>query len=478
MMGKRDHHHRSENITITLEQLVPQDHLVRKIDAVIDVDFIYSAVENLYSENTGRPSVDPVLLIKMALLQYVFGIPSMRRNIKEIETNVAYRWFLGLGLDEKVPHFSTFGKNYVRRFQDTDVFESIFYRVLTQGVEAGFVDPSVLFIDSTHIKANANKRKYKKKFVRRAAQQYKEELDQEVNEDRILHGKKPFTPKMTKAEEHETKESTTDPESGYYVKGEREKQFAYSCHTACDRHGFVLGMIVTPGNVHDSIVFPALLQTVTHHFGQPFAVVADSAYKTVPIAHHLLKQGILPVFPYTRPRGVKGMLKTKDFYYDEHYDCYLCENNQVLRYRTTTRDGYREYVSNPYVCETCPLLSQCTQSRDHRKVIHRHLWQEAMDEVEHLRHTVVNRALYRKRQETIERVFADTKEKHGMRWSRYRGLKKTTLQAMLTFIALNLKKLANWTWDSPGNPCLHYVLIGSTYNKPSFRLRNEGLSTI
>ncbi|WP_082478703.1 transposase [Exiguobacterium sp. Leaf196] len=237
-------------------------------------------------------------------------------------------------------------------------------------------------------------------------------------------------------------------------------------------------MIVTPGSVHDSIVFPALLQTVTHHFGQPFAVVADSAYKTVPIAHHLLKQSILPVFPYTRPRGVKGMLKTKDFYYDEHYDCYLCENNQVLRYRTTTRDGYREYVSNPFVCETCPLLSQCTQSRDHRKVIHRHLWQEAMDEVEHLRHTVVNRALYRKRQETIERVFADTKEKHGMRWSRYRGLKKTTLQAMLTFIALNLKKLANWSWDSPGNPCLHYVLIGSTYNKPSFQLRNEGLSTI
>lgn len=227
MMGKRDHHHRTENVTITLEQLVPQDHLVRKIDVVIDVDFIYSAIENLYSENIGRPSVDPVLLIKMALLQCVFGISSMRRTIKEIETNVEYRWFLGLGLDEKVPHFSTFGKNYVRRFQDTDVFESIFNRVLTQGVEAGFVDPSVLFIDSTHIKANANKRKYKKKFVRRAAQQYKEELDQEVNEDQILHGKKPFTPKMKKAEEHETKKSTTDPESGYYVKGEREKQFVY-----------------------------------------------------------------------------------------------------------------------------------------------------------------------------------------------------------------------------------------------------------
>ncbi len=126
-----------------------------------------------------------------------------------------------------------------------------------------------------------------------------------------------------------------------------------------------------------------------------------------------------------------------------YYDCYLCENNQILRYRTTTRDGYREYVSDPRICETCPLLSQCTKSREHRKVILRHLWQEAMDEVEHLRHADANRALYRKRQETIERVFADAKEKHGMRWTRYRGVKKTMLQAMLTFIALNLEKLAN-----------------------------------
>ncbi len=95
MMGKRDHHHRSENVTITLEQLVPQDHLVRKIDAVIDVDFIYSAVENLYSENTGRPSVDPVLLIKMALLQYVFGIPSMRRNINQRGISLVFRSWSG-----------------------------------------------------------------------------------------------------------------------------------------------------------------------------------------------------------------------------------------------------------------------------------------------------------------------------------------------------------------------------------------------
>ncbi|MGX8238815.1 transposase, partial [Exiguobacterium undae] len=100
----------------------------------------------------------------------------------------------------------------------------------------------------------------------------------------------------------------------------------------------------------------------------------------------------------------------------------------------------------------------------------RHVWQEAMDEVEHLRHTSVNRALYRKRQETIERVFADAKEKHGMRWARYRGLKKTTLQAMLTFSALNLKKLANWSWDSGGNPYFSHHFIRLHKTNPHFNV--------
>lgn len=332
-------------------------------------------------------------------------------------------------MDEKVPHFSTFGKNYVRRFQDTTIFEDIFYKILNQGVDAGFVDPVVLIIDSTHVKANANKRKYKKKYVRRAARFYQDELEQEINDDREAHGKKRFTPKKKDENDRRlTKESTTDSESGYYVKGEREKQFAYSFHTACDRNGFVIGTIVTPGNIHDSIILNPLLELIIHRFTVPFAVVADSAYKTAPIVHLLLRQCILPVFPYTRPKGVKGMFKTNAFYNDAYYDCYLCENNQQLVYRTTTREGRREYVSDPKICETCPFLERCTKSQTMQKVIHRHVWQDAIDEVERLRHTSVNRQLYARRKETIERVFADAKEKHGMRWTRYRGLKKVTMQ--------------------------------------------------
>lgn len=114
---------------VTLEQFVPKNHLVRKIEAAIDFPFIYPLVQDMYSLDRGRPSIDPVVLIKMTFIQYMFGIRSMRKTIEDLETNLAYRWFLGFGFHDKVPHFSTFGKNYDLRFKDTDLFEQIFYRI-------------------------------------------------------------------------------------------------------------------------------------------------------------------------------------------------------------------------------------------------------------------------------------------------------------------------------------------------------------
>lgn len=127
MLSKHQQQARNQLVAISLDDLVPEDHLVRKVDKVIDFDFIYPLVEHTYS-HTGRPSVYPVVLIKLVFIQYLFGIRSMRQTIKEVETNMAYRWFLGYDFNQKIPHFSTFGKNYVRRFAETEVFEHIFYR--------------------------------------------------------------------------------------------------------------------------------------------------------------------------------------------------------------------------------------------------------------------------------------------------------------------------------------------------------------
>lgn len=447
MMTKNQINERNQLEMLTIEQLVPENHLVRKLDRAIDFSFIYPLVENLYSPY-GRPSIDPVVLFKMTMIQYVFGIRSMRQTIKEIETNVAYRWFLGFGFHTEVPHFSTFGKNYERRFVNTDVFEQIFYRILKEVIDAGLLSADHVFIDSTHVKASANKRKFDKKLVRKETRAYEEKLQEELNLDREKNGKKPFPPeKFEKEEWKEIKESTTDPESGYYVKDERTKQFAYSFHAATDEHGFVLGTIVTPGNVHDSHMLQPLVEKVMHNVKKPLAVAADAAYKTPAITNFLLENQMLPVLPYTRPKTKDGFFRKHDYVYDEHYDCYICPNDQMLPYVTTTKEGYRQFKSDPTICANCPFLAQCTESKNHTKLIQRHIWAAYVEEAEHLRHHHEIKSIYAKRKETIERVFADAKEKHGMRWTTLRGLKKLSMQAMLTFAAMNLKKLATWTWQ-------------------------------
>ncbi len=386
MMTKNQISERDQMEMITIEQLVPQDHLVRKLESAIDFSFIYPLVESLYL-TLGRPSVDPVVLIKMTFVQYVFGIRSMRQTIREIEKNMAYRWFLGFGFHSEVPHFSTFGKNYERRFQDTDIFEQIFYRILKEIADKGLLSADHVFIDSTHVKASANKRKFEKKIVRKETRAYEAKLQEELNQDRVDHGKKPFpSDKFEKEEVKEIKESTTDPESGYYVKDERTKQFAYSFHAAADRYGFILGAVVTPGNVHDSHMLQPLVEKVMEKVKKPLAVAADAAYKTPAITKFLFEHEIQPVLPYTRYKTKDGFLRKHHYVYDEYYDCYLCPEGQVLKYSTTTKEGKRQYKSNPVQCANCPLLAQCTNSKEHRKMIERHIWAQYVEEADHLRH--------------------------------------------------------------------------------------------
>ena len=311
---------------VSIDQLVPKDHLLRKIDDVIDFSFIYELVEEKYSPDNGRPSVDPVVLIKMPLIQYLFGIPSMRRTVEEIEVNVAYRWFLGLDFYDKVPHFSTFGKNYKRRFEGTDVFEQIFTNILFQCMKAGLVDPETVFVDSTHIKAAANRKKMKKiRVAKKAAREYEEELRSEIDRDREARGKRPLKDRdddpdddmpLTEEKSKEQKQSTTDPESGWFHKGEHKEEFAYSIQTACDRHGWILGYTVHPGNENDKKTFPSIYRKIKEL--QPHNMVMDAGYKTPAIARQLIKDGITPIMPYTRPGGNKNGFRKTDYVYDEY----------------------------------------------------------------------------------------------------------------------------------------------------------------
>lgn len=440
-----------------MDDMVPQNHLLRTIDKAIDWNFIYDLVEDKYSSDFGRPSMDPVMLIKIPFIQYLYGIKSMRQTIKEIEVNVAYRWFLGLEMKDKVPHFSTFGKNYTRRFKDTDLFEQIFAHILSECYKYKFVDPKEVFVDATHVKACANNKKMQQKIAKKESLFYEELLKKEINDDRDKYGKKPLknkdddhNPPTTDGSNEYTDDvpldgttikcSTTDPESGWFRKGEHKHVFAYAIETACDKNGWILGYTVNPGNEHDSRTFKGLYDKIKDIGIE--TLVMDAGYKTPAIAKLLIDDGINPLFPYKRPMTKDGFFKKHEYVYDEYHDCYICPNNQVLKYSTTNREGYREYKSCGSVCAKCPYLSKCTESKNHVKIVTQHIWDNYMEQCEDIRHTLGMKELYSHRKETIERIFGTAKENHGFRYTHMIGKARMEMKVGLTFACMNLKKLA------------------------------------
>lgn len=457
MMTKDTEQKREQVQIICMDDLVPQNHLLRIIDKAIDWRFIYDLVEDKYSPDFGRPSMDPVVLIKIPFIQYLYGIRSMRQTIKEIEVNIAYRWFLGLEMQEPVPHFSTFGKNYTRRFKDTDLFEQIFSHILMECYKFKLVDPTEVFVDATHVKARANNKKMQKRIAHEEALFYEEMLRKEINEDRENHGKKPLkdkdddnkpdggsggseTTEQTDKNEKTIKCSTSDPESGWFHKGEHKSVFAYAVETACDKHGWILGYTVNPGNLHDSRTFKGLYDRIKN-IGMNTLIV-DAGYKTPAIAKLLLDDGIQPLFPYKSPMTKDGFFRKHEYVYDEYNDCYICPNDKILKYSTTNKEGYREYKSCGYVCAKCPYLSQCTESREHVKVVTRHVWEDYMEVCEDIRHTLGMKELYSQRKQTIERLFGTAKENHGFRYTQMVGKARMEMKVGLTFACMNLKKLA------------------------------------
>lgn len=431
---------------VDLEGMVPQDHLLRKIDRAVDFSHIYDLVEHLYCEDNGRPAVDPVVLVKMVLIQHLYGIKSLRQTVKEIDMNIAYRWFLGFDLNVRIPHFATVSYAFAHRFP-SEIFEDIFAWILEEAVAKGFVDASTIFIDATHIKANANRNKKRKILARKTARNYDKLLREEINQDRIENGKKPLKDKDDDDQgEKQITVSTTDPECGLFHKGEHKVEFAYTAHVACDRKNFILGFEVTPGNIHDSIVFDTVYDRVVAGFPEVATVAVDAGYKTPWICKKVIDDGRKPSTPYKRPMNKRGFFYPYEYVYDEYYNCVICPNNQVLSYTTTNKEGYREFKSNPAVCKDCPYLGKCTNSKNHQKIVTKHIWDKYIDKAEDFRHSPLGQASYRLRSQTIERVFADAKEKYAMRYTLYKGLTRVKNWIKLKFAAMNLKKLAVWAY--------------------------------
>lgn len=461
-------------ILSTIDELVPEDHLVRKIESAIDWCFIYPLVADLYSP-FGRKSIDPVVLFKMIFIDKLFGINSMRKTCEEIKVNLAYRWFLGLSMYDEVPNYSTWSQNYIRRYHDSDVFDEIFTHIIDEAIQNKFIDTSCVFMDSTHQKACANKRKNHNEEVELVKKVYEDDLLKEINEVRKAHGQKEIESlkkeeivfdettgeEIVVTEMKNIKVSDTDPECGNFHKGDKEECFAYGHQTACDKNGFILAYDTVPANIHDSSSFFSVYDELNDKY--TFSNIAlDAGYKTPAILKRVYDDGHTPLLPYTRPKTRKGYLKKCEFSYIESEDVYLCPNGNTLNYSTTDKKGYSLYKANKSDCAACPFKDRCTKSPS--KIITRHIWERYKERCEETRYTQLWKELYPLRKQTIERDFAIAKENHCLRYTRLKGLNKNRHNVAMIFSSQNLKKVAIWKWKDPINRTYSKIYTSRSYS--------------
>lgn len=286
--------------TVTMESLVPEDHFLRKLEKLVDFSFIYEETEDSYCLNNGRPSVDPVILVKYLLIGFLFGIPSERRIEQELQVNMAYRWFLGLDLEAHAPDHCTISQNRRRRFQGKALFRRLFERILAQCIAKGLVAGDLILTDSTHVKANASFKKNIQVMAEHETTSYMERLDiyEEQERERLetagaIQPKRAERTPKEKAKVRKTV-STTDPDAGMLNRPGKPEGMHDLRHQSVDAaHGIVVDVAVTPGNVNDSKPYLERIEYMRNHLGLNIQRAgADSAYGTSLIRRTLEDMGI------------------------------------------------------------------------------------------------------------------------------------------------------------------------------------------
>ena len=417
----------SEILMTTMEEIVPQDSLFRKVAKYIDFTFIYDEVKDLYCDNNGRPSIDPVVLFKLIFIQALDGLKSMRQTCKKIKVDAEYRWFLGIPFGVDTPHFSTFSKNYERRFKDNDIFEKIFINIVNQAIKYHLVDGTTFYTDSTHKKANANKNKYDE-VIEEIVKERREWLEEEINEERKKNGYKEFKYK-DEIEEKKIKVSTTDSESGYYHRDHKEKGFMYLDHRTVDHKcNIIVDCFITKGNVHDSKPYINRLEYIKNTFNFNIKKCAvDSGYDTLDIKKYYIDNNIFGVIGYRR-YGTQESRKEKSKYeYNKELDIYVeKETGEVLEYTGyINKLGYKKY-----------------QNTKKDKTVTRHICEEINEQFRENRISEDGKQLYHFRKEKVERSFADSKQNHGYRYAMYKGIQKNQNYTWLICAAQNMKNIA------------------------------------
>ncbi len=432
-----------------LDERIPANHLLRRIDAVLDLTWLRPELSPFYS-HTGCPSIDPELMIRMLLVGYCHSIRSERRLCQEVELNLAYRWFCRLGLEDKVPNHSTFSVNRHGRFRDSDVLRKVFEGIVRQCMEAGLVGGEGFAVDASVIEADASRFKRiegaeiewsEEQLARRAIKEYVDALESEnapINPDR--------KPKAM---------SATDPTAAWTTRGRYKVMFGYSLNYLIDmENAIIVDVEATPTRISKEVdATETMIERTQDRFAlKPRHLAGDVAYGTGEMLGWLVNRDIDPHVPVWDQSEVAadGKFVRADFAYEKDGDLYICPGGKELKTSGTVHDGTTiKYIAKRSDCAQCPLKPKCTTGRERR--ISRDVNQEARDYTQALMETDAYKRS-RSQRKKIERLFGEAKHIHALVRLRLRGLSGAKDEFLLTATVQNLKRLAKHAIRPPPRP--------------------------
>ena len=444
MQGKKEFKQRIY-YNINLDCLVPEDHFLKRLERLVSFDFVRDITREYYS-HTGKPSIDPVVLVKMLLVGYLFDIRSERKLVEEISLNLAYRWYIGYDLDEEVPNHSVFSKARVRFGKK--LFVDIFEKILVRCIELGLVSSEGMLIDSTIVKANASDGSMVE--INLSPGQYWKRLDKPERPKKKLVGGR-YAGEVDKNKMGKRtrdinrlslrKKSKTDPDATIVYKPGRGSHLSYKAHIATDTNGIITAVCPSPSVSHDISAVPDLVESHERILGTPNWIAADTKYGSEECLKYLqdknIKTAIRPETKTSKP----GYFSKNKFKYDSSSDCYICPNGKLLKRKSKNYSHNRiDYKSSKLDCNLCPLKGKCISGKDNFRIVS-HYDSPCYWKARSWYDSGYGQAMQKLRGTILEGIMGQAKTYHGMAKARFRSLKKVEIQFLMTATALNLKKM-------------------------------------
>ena len=427
-------------IFVDMESLIPENHLLRKIDRMVSFDFIYDLLAPYYPA-TGRPSIDPASMFKMLLIGYLYGIKSERRLVEEVRLNIAYRWFCGFELDDAIPDHSTFSKTRTRKWQQSALFQKAFYEIVKQCVAGGLIDGKAMAADGSYIPANVSRESWIdiEIEVEQSMQSYLDSLDEE------LSNQPGFKKPPTRIAKKRRTTSQTDPDSGYINHGSK-RGIGYLMEATVDcKHGILTGVDVCPANEKESLLVLRHLERQIN-LGIPMNRLAlDRGYETGAVHRGLELLGItgyIPAIQFSNPPKKYG------FSYDPQLDAFICPEGVPLTYHRlncnkSTGKYLRCYQVEGDTCMHCPKRPNCFDKAGIRRRVLASSCYPAFYRGHQRVGTPEYLSMMRLRKIWAEGSFSVLKREHCISKIRKRGILAATEECLLAVMALNLKRMAN-----------------------------------